>query len=248
MRRAILVLMVVIGLIAINGAETLPVAITEDPVEKVDPFDIWGDEGVLEAVIKENIDIEEKTLEQYLNVEKSYFYFGQRGTEKKSKLSYWEKTCEWADKGLAVFPESVDMMYYKAAAYGRIGETKGVLKSLFLVKPIRELCEKIFEIDPDHAGAHLIMGKMYRKLPGWKGGDIDKSLELLKRAVELEPDYSGHYLALANTKIEKKMYKEAAADLQKIIDDEDFRDKTQMGRDKASAKERLEKISKHIQE
>lgn len=249
MRKILLFVFVAVLCLPVMAQETDAMKVAEErPEAAIDPFDIWGEEGVMEKVLEDNKDVEEKTALNFLNVQKAYFYLGQRTDDKKEKISLYERSLEWGDKGLEKFADEEGLYYYKAAAYGKIGETKGVLKSLFLVDDIKENCQKTLEINPDHPGANLIMGKLYRKLPGWKGGDIEKSLEHLIKATELEPNYSGHWMALANSQYEAKQYSEAKETLEKIINADEglFRDKTQLGKDKKEAAELMEKVLKKL--
>ena len=80
---------------------------------------------------------------------------------------------------------------------GRRGETQGVLKSLFLIKPIRREMHATLALDPNHGGAYRVLGEMLWQIPGFAGGDKKKALEDYETAVRLDPSYTANYQVLA---------------------------------------------------
>jgi tetratricopeptide (TPR) repeat protein len=211
--------------------------------EEIDNFfDKWDDAEGLKSIITYVLSIDERSETDCLYIEKAYFYTGRNFEDKKDRVKNFKKAVEWADEGLKINPDNVDILYYKAAAFGKIGIAKGVLKSLFLVKPIKKLCNRILELDKNYPGAYHILGVMYRKLPGWKGGDKKKSEEYLKKAIELEPNFSLHFYELAETELKLKKKKEAKEILNKIIKEDFDKDLVQQGIDKKAAKEMITKL------
>ncbi|MBI3564908.1 MAG: hypothetical protein HY079_06920, partial [Elusimicrobia bacterium] len=76
---------------------------------------------------------------------------------------------------------------------GRRGETQGILKSLFLIKPIKKEMAEVLRLDPRHGGAHRVLGEILWQVPGFAGGDKKKALEEFEAAVRLSPDYTANY-------------------------------------------------------
>ncbi|MCD6578071.1 hypothetical protein J7L48_01190 [bacterium] len=184
------------------------------------------------------------TDEEYGFFVKAYYYLGHNAKKKRERMSIFTKGIERADKAILQNDKNTVALYYKAAILGKYGEAKGILKSLALVKPIKKLCNKIIEIDPNYAGAYHILGVMYRKLPGFAGGDKDKSYEYLKKSTELEPTFSLHFLELADTLKAMKKKDEAIKYYNMVINDDFPKDRIEEAKDKKEAKEIIDKLSK----
>mgnify|MGYP000322705609 CR=1 FL=1 len=103
---------------------------------------------------------------------------------------------------------------------GMIGDTRGVLKSFFLIEPIKGRMNKTLELAPNHNGAHHVLGVMYRKLPGFKGGSNEKSAQELELASSLKPNDTLTRYELALTYIEMDKIEKAKEQLKKVLDEE----------------------------
>lgn len=119
---------------------------------------------------------------------RSYLYTGDELPEDQ-RLPIYEKGREYAEKATEIIPDSPDAHYWFAALLGRIGQTRGVLQSLFMVKPMQEALEKALELDPEYASAYYVLSILYMEAPGWplSIGNSDLSLENALRSVELDP-------------------------------------------------------------
>jgi predicted Zn-dependent protease len=80
---------------------------------------------------------------------------------------------------------------------GRRGQARGILRSLFLIGPLRQEMNTVLALDPQHGGAHHVLGSMLFEIPGFAGGDKKGAVRELEIAARLEPDSSAHFTALA---------------------------------------------------
>jgi tetratricopeptide (TPR) repeat protein len=71
------------------------------------------------------------------------------------------------------------------------------LRSLLAVWRLRREIDTALEIDPDYSDALLAKGSFLLNLPGFLGGDPNEAERLLRRAVELDPDWALARLYLA---------------------------------------------------
>ncbi len=95
---------------------------------------------------------------------------------------------------------------YAAQLWAILAHAKHVAASSFIppVGEIEELTrrlERIAAAHPNEYAAHMMLGAIYRELPGWplSIGDDEKSLELLTKAAALAPDNAELLLELAAT-------------------------------------------------
>ena len=113
---------------------------------------------------------------------------------------------EWYEKGekLAKFaieknPDNPEAHFWFALNKGSVGKLNGVLNSLFMVDDLKKEAQKVIELDPDHAGAHMLLGEVYKSLPGLFGGDKKKAIEEFKTAIYKDSLFTAVYIMLAKT-------------------------------------------------
>jgi hypothetical protein len=129
-------------------------------------------------------------------------------------LSLFTQGEGYADKAIAADPQNDLGYYWKSSNIGRGGQVKGVLNSLFLAGPMKELLVRELSLNVDRADAYYVLGQLYRELPGWpvSFGNIDSAVSLGRRAVDLrkgqvrngtEKDYVYNF----STELAKTLYK-----------------------------------------
>lgn len=165
----------------------------------------------------------ETNYEAFWRIARIMYYIGIHTEKKKEKKSIFGQGVYYADRAIEAEPEKPDGYYWQAVDNGKVGETRGVLKSLSLVKPIKKALNKVIELDRayEDGGADMVMGRVYFKLPGIAGGSKDKSLEHLLKAMEYGPDDVTLRFYLAETYLKMKKKDEAKAHLEFILNMED---------------------------
>jgi len=126
-------------------------------------------------------------------------WLGDQSTARKAKSDYFERGITAAQAAVAATPDRPEARFWLAALYGSYGESRGVLKSLKLVGPMREQLEAINRIDERYqgGGALRVLGVIDYKVPGFAGGSRKRAIERLERAVTIDPAnaYNQFYLA-----------------------------------------------------
>ena len=95
---------------------------------------------------------------------KAYLYLGDRLEE--DVLETFEKGKEYAEAATEYLPESPHPHFWKASLIGRIGQTRGILSSLFMVRPMKDSLDKALELDDGYADAHWVLSQLYHQAPG----------------------------------------------------------------------------------
>ena len=152
-----------------------------------------------------------------------YYHIGNHTADKKEQQEIFTLGIQHAESAIALEPEKPDGHYWLAVNNGKFGEAKGVLKSLGLVKPIKESLNKVIELDRayEQGGADRVLGRVYFKVPGIAGGDKDLSLEHLLKSIEYGPDDPITLLYLGETYLALNKIEEARAALDKVLAMED---------------------------
>jgi tetratricopeptide (TPR) repeat protein len=195
------------------------------------------------ALYREALGKVENKYEAYWRIARMMYYIGVHTESKKEQKTIFSQGVYNATKAVDMEPEKPEGHYWHGVNNGKVGEVRGVLKSLSLVKPIKAAMNKVIELDRsfNDGGADRVLGRVYFKLPGFAGGSSDKSLEHLLKSKEFGPEDATTRLYLAETYLKKKEVEKARAELEYILNMEDdprwFKD---IGESKMAAKELLE--------
>lgn len=110
--------------------------------------------------------------------------------DKPERRSILEEGRDIARRAVELKADGVDGHYWYGVLIGRVGEERGVLVSLFMVDDVVREMETVVRLDPTHAGAHHVLGVLYRVVPGrpLSIGDKKKAVEHAELAVRYAPD------------------------------------------------------------
>ena len=152
-----------------------------------------------------------------------YYWMGETA-DAEDKLFYYEKGVEYGEEGVEAEKDSLEANFWLAVNYGSYGNEKGIMKSLSLVSPIKNLAEKVIELDESYfyGGAWRVLGRLYNKAPGFpiSIGDNKKALECLEKALEFGPKFYLNHLFIAELYISTRKKDEAREHLEWILEAE----------------------------
>ena len=170
--------------------------------------------SILEDYLKKN----PNSYEAAWRLSMFYYSLGDKSPKNK-KLSIYDKAVKMGKLAVKLNDKRVEGHFWLGVAYGKYGETKGVMKSLFLVKPIKKEMKKVLEIDENYecGGVYRVLGRLYFKVPGLFGGSKSKSLKYLLKEKEMCPSNPLGRYYLADTLRKKGKKKEAIKELEWII-------------------------------
>ncbi|MBN2620507.1 hypothetical protein JXB22_05380, partial [candidate division WOR-3 bacterium] len=119
-----------------------------------------------------------------------YFLLGDKATSKEEKINLYTAGMEHGKESKKADDKCAEAHFWYMVNMGRIGQTKGVLNSLFMVPDIRGEIDKVLKIDPEHTGALDAKAMLYFELPGVLGGSLSKSIECLNQALAIDSNYT----------------------------------------------------------
>lgn len=175
------------------------------------------------ALYREALNKAENKYDGLWRIARMHYYIGVHTEGKKERRNLFSQGVYWADRAIELEPERPDGYYWQGVNNGKYGEVRGVLKSLFLVGPIKDAMNKVIELDRSYedGGADRVLGRVYFKLPGFAGGSKDKSLEHLEKSKELGPEDALTRIYLAETLIKFDEVEKARAELEYVLSMED---------------------------
>ena len=142
---------------------------------------------------------------------------GEGKEKKKDKLELFARARDVLQEAAANAPKDADAHFWLGVTLGRWGQTRGILKSLSMIGPLKREMAATLKLDPGYGGAHHVLGELYTQLPGFAGGDKKKALEEFELAYKADPDYLANYPSLAKAYLKAGRKDDARAALQECL-------------------------------
>ena len=148
------------------------------------------------------------------------FIFGDvRAKNPEEKLEAYDQGREAAKRAVEMAPNNVHAHFWYGTNTARWGQTKGVMRSLFLLPTVKQEIKTVLELDPKFPPAYSLAGNVYIEVPGLLGGDLDKGEEMFRKGLELDPKFTSARVGLARTLIKKSRLPEARRELETVLDE-----------------------------
>jgi len=195
-----------------------------------------------EAAIKELqkiLEVDSRDFQALIKMARAYIDIGDTIAEngdnwKERKLKEYVLAEGYARKAIRVDPRSTWGHFWLAAALGNAAMVSPIARQLELAGEIRAEIERALALDPNNGFAYHAYGVWQRKIAEIGGasrvfasvlygqsvptGSLEKSIEYLKKAVELNPTVVVSRLELARSHIAKEEWEPARAVLRTIPD------------------------------
>jgi len=130
-----------------------------------------------------------------------------------AQVEAFEKLAARADELVAGHPGSAELLIWNGIIKSSFAGARGGLGALGLAKAARSSLEAAMSVD-DRAldgSAYTSLGTLYYKVPGWPMGfgSDKKAVQLLRKALEINPDGIDSNYFYADYLLQKKEYEEA---------------------------------------
>lgn len=162
--------------------------------------------------------------------------------KRADKLAEYDSAKTDCEKSVALSSQTASSHFWLGVAIGRWGETKGLLKALFIIKPLKKEMAEVIRLDPSHGGAHNVLGEILWQVPGFAGGDKKKALEEFETALRLSPRYTANHMPLAEAYVHLGRRDDAIRVLKMVEEVKDPADPAEYPDNLADAKKLLEKL------
>ena len=151
----------------------------------------------------------------------AYFYgtYTRAEAPDSEKMAIFDGGIALAREAVALAPRGVEGHFWLGVLDGVYGEAKGIFKSLSLVPEIKREMQTCLELDPavEGWGPDRVLGRLYFKLPWFKGGDKAKSIAHLEKSLAGAPSNALTRLYLAESYRAEGMKAKASERLREIV-------------------------------
>ena len=148
------------------------------------------------------------------------FIFGDvRAKNPEEKLEAYDQGREAALHAVELAPNSAEAHFWHGTNTARWGQTKGVMRSLFLLPAVKREIQIVLELDPTFPPVYSLAGSVYIELPSLLGGDLDKGEEMFRKGLELDPRFTSARVGLGKALIRKSRLPEARRELEAVLNE-----------------------------
>ncbi len=159
-------------------------------------------------------------VDNFIALAQICFIWGDiRAQTTEAKLEAYDQGRQAARRAVELAPRSVLAHFWHGTNTGRWGQTKGVLRSLFLLPTVKQEIETVLELDPKFAPGYSLAGNVYYEVPALLGGDLDKAEQMFRKGLALNRRFTGMRVGLAKTLIGKGQIAEARKELQAVLNE-----------------------------
>ena len=142
-----------------------------------------------------------------------------RAKTPEEKLAAYEQGRKAAKRAVELAPRSVLAHFWYGTNTARWGQTKGVMRSLFLLPTVKQEIETVLELDPTFAPGYALAANVYYEVPPLLGGNLDRAEQMFRKGLALAPHFTAMRVGLAKTLIKKGRVAEARQELQAVLDE-----------------------------
>jgi tetratricopeptide (TPR) repeat protein len=178
-----------------------------------DPAVIDRAREALEAALQRDRQVDTMVMLSYVH----FLYGDVRATTTEDKLAAYDRGREIGLRAVELAPRNHDAHVWYAINTGRWGQTKGIMRSLFLLPTMREEVDAILALDPRSVRGNSIAGNLMLEVPRVVGGDRAKAEEHFRKALATDPKFTVARVDLARVLIATGRYDEARRELQTVI-------------------------------
>lgn len=147
----------------------------------------------------------------------AYIWGDVRARTTEEKLEAYERGRQAAQRAVELAPRNAWAHFWLATTAGRWGQTKGIMRSLFLLPTVKEGMRNALELDPSRPAFYSLAGQVHAEVPGFLGGDLDRAEDLFRKGLQLDPRYTGLRVGLARALARKGRREEARREAEAVL-------------------------------
>lgn len=142
--------------------------------------------------------------------------FRARTTDEQ--LAAYQRGRDAGKRAIELAPRSEQAHLWYVANLGRWAETRGLMRALSLLPEMRREFELLLALNPLSPDVQVGMGTFLFEVPGFLGGDRARAERHLRRALEIDPSFTGAQVELGRVMIARGLVAEAREQLQRVLD------------------------------
>jgi len=147
----------------------------------------------------------------------SFIWGDVRARTAAQKLEAYDHGREAARRAVSRAPRNAAAHFWLATNTARWGQTKGILRTLFLLSTVREEIRAVLDLDPGFTPVYALAGYVDLEVPAVLGGDLDRAEAMFRRGLARDPRFTGMRVGLARALAKKGRIAEARRELESVL-------------------------------
>ena len=203
---------------------TTSVALAETPVEAAralvaryheDQANIDRARDLLETALAKDRQVDTMIMLSYVQ-----FLWGDlRARNDDEKLAAYDRGRQLGERAVELAPKNPEAHVWYGINTARYGQTRGIMRSLFLLPTVQREIDTILSLDPKNTRGHSLAGNVYMTLPRVAGGDMARAEEHFKKGLAIDPHVTVLRVDLARLYIATGRYVEARQELTRVLEE-----------------------------
>lgn len=149
-----------------------------------------------------------------------YIWGDIRAVTEDQKLAAYDRGRAVAMRAVELEPRNVQAHFWYALNTARWGQTKGIVRSLFLLSSVQEEIRTILHLDAQFTPVYALAGHVYAEVPGLFGGDLRKAEAMFRKGLEQDPRFTAMRVGLGKTLVKLGRLAEAQRELQAVLEEQ----------------------------
>jgi tetratricopeptide (TPR) repeat protein len=163
---------------------------------------------------------QEPDAETWIALARACFLWGDvRATTTDQKLAAYDQGREAARRAIELAPRAPLAHLFYGINTGRWGQTKGVMRSLFLLPDVREAIQRTLELDPTLPQAYALAGNVDYEVPGLFGGSLERAEGHFRKGLGIDPRFTALRIGLAKVLRRQGRTAEARREIRAVLDE-----------------------------
>lgn len=171
--------------------------------------------ALLETALAKDAQVDTMIMLSYVH----FLWADTRAASTEDKLAGYARGRQIGERAVELAPRSPEAHLWYAINTGRWGQTKGIMRSLFLLPTVKREIDVILTLDPRSARGHSLAGNVYMEVPRLAGGDRAKAEAHFKKGLEIDPRFTVLRVDLARLYIGDGRYTEARRELTRVLEE-----------------------------
>jgi tetratricopeptide (TPR) repeat protein len=156
----------------------------------------------------------------WIALARACFLWGDvRAATMDQKLTAYDQGRDAARRAIELAPRAPLAHLFYGINTGRWGQTKGVMRSLFLLPDVREAIQRTLELDPMLPQAYALAGNVDYEVPGMFGGSLERAEGHFRKGLGIDPRFTALRIGLAKVLRRQGRAAEARRELRTVLDE-----------------------------
>ena len=170
---------------------------------------------LLEAALAKDRQVDTMIMLSYVQ-----FLWGDlRAKNDDEKLAAYDQGRQLGERAVELAPKNPDAHVWYGINTARYGQTRGIMRSLFLLPTVQREIDTILTLDPKNTRGHSLAGNVYMTLPRIAGGDMARAEDHFKKGLAIDPHFTVLRVDLARLYIATGRYPEARQELTRVLEE-----------------------------